>query len=373
MQRQQAMCEIFWAIGGSLLCVVVSFYYCKLNDPKRLFSHYNSVQKDFSSPQTWCLYYAGFESMRNDGAWSYWVKKGSETKEKSNKKEEEPKEDVISRLYPTEGYYSSRNKTVIRKHMQWLSDASVDAIIIPWYARHVDANFPSRRRVTDKSLSKIIGVAEGTDIKVGIMIPDYEGRTWETMLADIKNFISLYGGRSCVLKTNRRPVVFIENAQKLNGTMYQLLRVRRTHLDCYYVGQMNTKDEFLVGIQEGYDALTTLYADEGASWAANTEHWNEMKNLFDQRAMEMIPAVAPGTFNIKRDAGRYYGMRWEKAINTNSAIVLINSFNGWHEGTNIEPAMSTSGHKLDDDNWSGENSVAFIQITNKWSTKLKAK
>ena len=248
MQRKQAMCEIFWAIAAALFCVSVSYFYCRINDPKRLFSHYNSVQKDFSTPQVWCLYYAGFESMRNDGAWSYWVKSGSETKEKGSGKNEEPKEDVVAKLYPAEGYYSSRNKTVIKRHMQMLSEAGVDAIIVPWYARHVDPNAPSRRRATDKSLSKIIGVAESSNIKVGIMIPEYEGRTWDSMLVDVKNFNSRYGGRSCILKTNRRPVVFIENAQKLNGSMYQMLRVRRSHLDCYYVGQMNTKDEFLVFI-----------------------------------------------------------------------------------------------------------------------------
>ena len=329
------------------------------------------MQKDFDEKQTWAIYYAGFENMKNDGAWSYWAKNSENSN--SNKNEEQPKTNLLAQLYPEEGYYSSRNKTVIKKHMQLLQESEVDAIIVPWFSRHIDNEFaPNRKRVTDKSLSKIISQAETTPIKVGIMIPDYDNRTWETIFQDIKNYNSMYGSRSTTLRSNIRPVVFIDSAQKLKNTMYQLMRVRRSSLDCYYVAIVSSKEDFRRASENGFDAITTYYSDETETWIGNTENWADLKQKVSDMAISLIPAVSPGSFNTKREAGKYYGMRWEKALNLKPTVVLINSFNGWHLGTNIEPAVSSADHKLDDDNWSGENSQAFISITKEWSEKFKS-
>ena len=370
MQRKQAMCEMFWSISITCACFVSIFFSLKLNDPKKKFAGYNSMQADFHSKQTWAIYYAGYENMKNDGAWSYWAKPSANAK--AEKTDEQPKEDFLAKLYPVEGYYSSKNRTVIKKHIQQIQESDINAIIIPWYSRHIDEHFsPKRNRVTDKSLSRIFGQVENTQVKIGILIPEYNGRTWETILNDIKDYVSKYGSWSSVLKSNRRPVVFIQNAQNLSGTMYNLMRSRRSSLDCYFVAIVRSHEDFNAASQEGYDAITTFYSDESECWLSNTENWQDLKEAVEERSVSLIPAVSPGSFSTDRNAGKYYGMRWEKAIALKPTIILVNSFNGWHEGTNIEPALSTAGHKLDDSNWSGENSQAFITITKEWSRKHK--
>jgi len=63
-----------------------------------------------------------------------------------------------------------------------------------------------------------------------------------------------------------------------------------------------------------------------------------------------IPSVGPGYADTRirpwnekttksRDQGRYYEEMFKNAVNTAPDIISITSFNEWHEGTQIEPAV----------------------------------
>lgn len=46
-----------------------------------------------------------------------------------------------------------------------------------------------------------------------------------------------------------------------------------------------------------------------------------------------------GKTTRRRDAGRYYGDAWRAALRSRPHLVSVTSFNEWHEGTQIEPAV----------------------------------
>jgi hypothetical protein len=44
-----------------------------------------------------------------------------------------PPNDVASIFYPQLGPYSSRDPTVIDRHMKWISSAGIDVLAVSWY------------------------------------------------------------------------------------------------------------------------------------------------------------------------------------------------------------------------------------------------
>ena len=151
--------------------------------------------------------------------------------------------------------------------------------------------------------------------------------------------------------------------------MYYLTTSRRTYFDSYFVAHVSTMEDINEATESGYDAICPLYGDEKDSWATNTSHWPTIKDITKPRAMTFIPVVSPGNSDISRNGGKYYEERWETALKYNSHV-FVDSFNGWFDGTNIEPALSTAGHKLDNDNWSGEDPNAFVTITRQFAQNL---
>lgn len=357
MQRKQAMGEMFFAIAVASISVIICYGYTKYKDPKRLYRIYNGVGEPFANT-SWALYYSSYENDKQDRAWSYWSNDPSITLRSP-----------IPKTYPVNGFYSCKNKTLLKNHMHYLMNAGIDAIIVPWYNNHVDFRTPNRKKITDKALSKIISIAESTNIKVGIMIPDYSNRSWPTIMKDIQRYNSLYSGRSSILRLNRRPVIFIQNSQKIQNSMYYLTTRRRTPFDSYFVAQISTKEDIFEATESGYDAVCPIEGNEKDSWASNPSNWDEIQAMVKPRALVFIPVISPGDSATPRNAGKYYETRWEMALKYNNHV-FINSFNGWFDGSNIEPATSIDEYKLSDENWVGENSNAFISLTRKYTEKF---
>ena len=74
-----------------------------------------------------------------------------------------------------------------------------------------------------------------------------------------------------------------------------------------------------------------------------------------------IPSIGPGYIDTRirpwndrntkdRENGQYYERMFEAAIAVNPELISITSFNEWHEGTQIEPAIpkSIDGYTYED-------------------------
>ena len=66
---------------------------------------------------------------------------------------------------------------------------------------------------------------------------------------------------------------------------------------------------------------------------------------FDDRKITVAPG-RKGTTVIDRQEGRLYMTLWEQAIADGPDWVLIDSFNQWHSGTEIEPSVEMGDRYL---------------------------
>jgi glycoprotein endo-alpha-1,2-mannosidase len=76
-----------------------------------------------------------------------------------------------------------------------------------------------------------------------------------------------------------------------------------------------------------------------------------MADFAEKNDLIFCPSVGPGYLDtrirpwnssttIERDNGNYYRNMFRSAIQVNPDFISITSFNEWHEGTQIEPAIS---------------------------------
>ena len=92
-------------------------------------------------------------------------------------------------------------------------------------------------------------------------------------------------------------------------------------------------------------------------YGSSPRHWPHLAKLARDTNCHFVPSVGPGYVDTsvrpwngqatrRRRGGQYYEAMWEAALSSNGnkeppVGVSVTSFNEWHEGTQIEPAMDT--------------------------------
>ena len=140
----------------------------------------------------------------------------------------------------------------------------------------------------------------------------------------------------------------------------------------------------------GFDGFYTYFAADGFTYGSTTRNWNALKRLADDTGTRFIPSVGPGYIDTSvrpwnamttrsRDGGRYYDRMWKAAKASASGlpgeqIVSVTSFNEWHEGTQIEPAVPARrgglGHNKPYQDYGGLGPSGFLKKTKAWSEIL---
>lgn len=117
------------------------------------------------------------------------------------------------------------------------------------------------------------------------------------------------------------------------------------------VGLILKSDECKPLATAGFDAAYSYFAANGFTEASTSRRWNSI--VQQCKPISFIPSVGPGYIdtNIRpwnsattrlRQNGVYYRNMFKDLPNGNDRITTITSFNEWHEGTQIEPAIEKS-------------------------------
>ena len=86
------------------------------------------------------------------------------------------------------------------------------------------------------------------------------------------------------------------------------------------------------------------------SYGCTPHNWEYVFKTLAAKGMDFIPSVGPGyedtavrpwnrVHTKHREAGNYYAEYFQKAISLRPRFITVTSFNEWHEGTQIEPAV----------------------------------
>jgi len=270
-----------------------------------------------------------------------------------------PPHDIPSPFYPKLGAYSSSNISVIDKHMQWMKQAGIGVVIVSWWGRESY----EEERVWD-----ILHAADNHKLKVAFYIEPYGGgyvrvskanpnvtegtRTPWTAQSDVKYLIDTYGCHRTFHRHQKRPVfLFFAAREYMSGRQDDWKLVwDELHANPEYNPFVITHDTKLEkriidgGWDGGHDYSCPAALERAKYWKSLASEYKAAGKIF---YFTVCPGkdksrLSPGNeVIIERENGDLYQQLWQAATEAKqtSSVVVVNSFNEWHVGSSIEPAI----------------------------------
>ncbi len=284
------------------------------------------------------------------------------------------REHLVPQQVPTLGEYDDRDPAVIAQHLSWCEEAGIDFWVASWWG-------PGS--VEDVTLrDHILGHPSLGDMKIALFY-ETQGRTnnytdYSNLYPDMLQIAANYFDHPNYLRVNGRPVLFVYLTRVLSGRGTLLNTVnalrsasQRLGYNVYIVG-----DEVFGSPPSGpgsmnlLDAVTNydVYGSMGRTGYATSDG---VRSYFDNQrgwrdiataaGVSFIPSTTPG-FNDRGVRGGHaptsrklsstaaYGTLFEAMIRGAADLVdedannmiMITSWNEWHEDTQIEPVQTAS-------------------------------
>jgi glycoprotein endo-alpha-1,2-mannosidase len=143
--------------------------------------------------------------------------------------------------------------------------------------------------------------------------------------------------------------------------------------------QLHLRQDIVSG---GFDGFYTYFAANDFSYGSSWKNWKSLSAFARKNGLLFVPSVGPGYIDTRvrpwnskttreRKSGKYYKVAWTTALQTNPPLISITSFNEWHEGTQIEPAISkmNKGYKYND--YSPGEPDFYLNLTRQFVSQYK--
>ena len=281
---------------------------------------------------------------------------------------------------PELGEYNDREPAIINQHLDWSRFAGIDFWVTSWWGPN------SREDIT--TLDHILTHPNLDDIKIALFY-ETTGRTdnfsqYQNLAPDIEYIADHYFDHPNYLKINGRPVLFIYLTRVLsyNGNLQSSLTTMRDAAsargyDIFLIGDQVfgspptvAGDIALLDAVTNYDVYGSMGASGYATQSAVDAYYTAQagwKSLAQSVGTDFIPGAAPG-FNDKGvreghailsrkltasdEFGSLFRAMMLEAKNhvdpDLSNMLMITSWNEWHEDTQIEPVVLMIPTNTDD-------------------------
>ncbi|HEX9970213.1 MAG TPA: hypothetical protein VGB03_08745 [Acidimicrobiales bacterium] len=270
---------------------------------------------------------------------------------------------IPSDYYPARGTYSSNDRTVIDAHMAELAAAGVHVVVASWWGRG---------SYEDSFMPALVESARNHGLRVAAHIEPYAGRGTGSVNSDLIHLAGM-GITEAYLYDAMGPVAADwAEVNRRNASM-------RIWIETSRLGDVLDGDFARYAREGGFDGIYTYdpVRYNRPQMAAACGSAREQRILCS-------PSVSPGhsalrTFPsrtvVHRDGGRRYDAQWVDAFAAGADVVSITSYNEWHEGTQVEPAVPwcfpdgfcSSGYE-GAYGASGANApTAYLQRTRQWA------
>jgi glycoprotein endo-alpha-1,2-mannosidase len=288
--------------------------------------------------------------------------------------------DLVPPQYPMLGEYNDRDSSVLSQHMAWSRQANISVWAASWWGAG---------GTDDVTLLKyILPHSDLGDIKIAIHY-ETQGRTneytnFDSQYSDIKYLAANYFGHANYYRIDGRPVLFLYQAgvMFLFGLLDTVVSQMRSAAaaygyDLYIIGDgaWGPPDQDVLEGISLVDALTNydVYGSMGATGYAGQRAVNQYytyqkqwRKLTQSIGKSFVPAAMPG-FNDKgvrdgntplsrqltqnSDYGTLFQAMVSQAVQlidpTCDNLLMIVSFNEWHEDTQIEPVSVADATNVD--------------------------
>jgi len=270
-----------------------------------------------------------------------------------------PPKDICSPFYPEIGVYST-NEKILNYQLKQLQLAGVQMIVVPWWlsseeVKHLhkhDARYRNGAQSVDDLISILLPIATKHNIKVTFMLKNHRGRS-VSQIEGRTIYLQKYNHHPAIYKNEKNGLVlFIEDSNNLHIDEWINYRSRMASSSIssvQYIGTWSSSDEEHM-MELNMDAI---YVDTKEGWN-NAVEWGNRRNtpitLFispGRNELRIKPWLDKKLKIIGRQNGLYYKTQWTNAISLKPSSILINSFNDWCKGNQIEAASSNVNKQLE--------------------------
>ncbi|HUR17907.1 MAG TPA: hypothetical protein VMZ51_03095 [Acidimicrobiales bacterium] len=270
------------------------------------------------TPEVAAFFYPWYGRPDRDGEWRHWDDSGHS-----------PPEDVSSNFYPARGAHSSSDPVVLDGQMADMKAAGIDVVVSSWWGR---GSFE------DSVLPQVAAAAAARGLRLAILHEPYGGRSVATVEQDVAYLASSFGVRDFYLYDIARFSAASWAAARGRMGDVRLL----AHSGNLTAVRSGAFADYAVGSRfDGiftYDPVNYPPADFAGVCASAR-----------QTRVACVPSVAPGYVAtrdrpsdlrvVAREGGARYDAQWTGAIDAGADTISITSYNEWHEGSQIEPAV----------------------------------
>ncbi|MDD4847252.1 MAG: glycoside hydrolase family 99 protein [Bacteroidales bacterium] len=297
------------------------------------------------------FYYAWYENPETDGNYAHWnhsvLPHWSDTTW-NHAGSFVGGDDIGADFYPESGCYSSNDTALIFKHFEMIRAAGIGTVALSWSGKNKNG---------DVSLPLYLAIAQKKGLKILLHIePEY--KTAAEFRANLEYIFDRYAAHPAFYRYHNKSFFYVYDSYKLPIEEWQKLltcdgelTIRNTPLDGFYLGLWVEEDEQRFFTETGFDGFYTYFASSGFVYGSTPEHWPQMADFAQNNQLIFVPCVGPGYSDTRirpwnrhnqreRQKGKYYEEMFRAAAAVHPKIIGITSFNEWHEGTQIEPAIA---------------------------------
>ena len=311
-----------------------------------------------TTPEVAIFFYPWYGRADRDGEWRHWEGNGHM-----------PPGDFAANFAPARGLYSSTDPNVLSGQMAEIAAAGVDVVVTSWWGR---GSFE------DKGLEAVLAAAAARGLRVAVHVEPYTGRSVATIEQDVA-YLRTLGVRD----------VWLYSIQGLGAAPLAAARSRMggdmrvmgngTNPPAYRSGAFASfaRAAGLDGIYT-YDAVRYTPSDF-ATICASARQANLLCSPSPSPGY-VAGRTKPGDSQlVAREGGARYDATWTGAIDASADIVSVTSYNEWHEGTQIEPAVPfcfpdgvcSPGYDGSYNTTGSASQSAYMGRTTLWSSILK--
>ena len=299
------------------------------------------------------FYYPWYGNPQTDGAYSHWNHPVAVRNEPA--RQFPGGDDIGANFYPALGCYSSNDSDLVDQHMRQLRRARVGVISVSWWGKD---------SFTDRALPLLLRAAQEHGIQICFHVEPHiasGGRDAKSVRDAIVYLLDAYGASPALYRdANRgdRPVFYVYDSYLTEAAEWATIlspdaadTLRGTKYDSLVIGLWVKQDEERFFLDGHFDGLYTYFATDGFTYGSTWENWKTLADWARDHDKLFVPCVAPGYVDTRirpwngkntrnREDGAYYDRAFEAAIEVEPDVIGITSFNEWHEGTQIEPAIA---------------------------------
>ncbi|MDQ1255597.1 MAG: glycoprotein endo-alpha,2-mannosidase, partial [Candidatus Hydrogenedentes bacterium] len=301
------------------------------------------------SPKVHAFYYPWYGNPETDGHWVHWDY-AAEVRE-GPPQPHIPPEQIGANFYPAIGLYSSNSPQDLATQMRQLRQAGIGVIASSWWGQG---------DYSDKAVPQLLDAAAAQGIQVCFHLEPFAGRDHPKAAPyrdAIVYLIDTYGSHPAFYRYEGKPLFYVYDSYLVADSEWASIfapgganTIRGTAHDAVCIGQFVKNGDGQSMLAGHFDGFYTYFATDGFTHGSTLANWPAMAKFAREHGLLFIPSVGPGYDDTRirpwngvnrrgREDGAYYDREWQAALDVQPAIVSITSWNEWHEGTQIEPAV----------------------------------